>query len=490
MRSNALELELAFQRPQEPIHLGDIPTPAQFGALLCHADASRITNVADWAETSHSRPGALADAWFEESAQVWDLLATTIDAWAISADKDAGISLGYWLTAMRLRGVSARRVTQLTRFLAEPVFPRHPQKTKSVRRYPTGGISEKQAILLPAILRLLSEPANLNSSFLVARRLGHTGGTSDKLRILPGFSLTSAGDVNAWDGTPPSVRYFTAGRDFCPRDEVLYFLRGETGTVRQVGLIVASIIAKQFALQADLTLLDVLYGPGAFFHTREEADAFVALASAVCAELPLSIDMALRPTSRVPWHSIGNATEIGEVLTLLDAPTSGPIPEPSELALAASFATHLARGPALSDDEIQSTIETAWRDGTLRENLLLLWAEHGVPAPFLTEVRYAGAEAILDKLRFTEIVALATGTVTSKDVVELADMVNNRLNHYLPGPGGLPLAPGSGGIMLGVPLGSLVERGQPLMRVYASEAPDPQLLQDLADNLEIAEPER
>lgn len=490
MRSNALRLEVAFQRQGDPILFSDVPTPAQFGALLCHAAFGRATNASDWRSMSGSRPDVLADAWFTESADLWKLLASAIEAWATSAERDAGVALGYWLTSMRLRGVSTQQVALLTRFLAEPLFRKRPQKTKSVRRYPTGGISEKQAILLPAVLRLLSERAGLNSSFLVARRLGHTGGTSDKLRILPGFRPMSAAAVSGWSGEPPAVRYFTAGPDFCPRDEVLYFLRGETGTVRQVGLIVASIIAKQYALQTDLTLLDVLYGPGAFFYTRGEADAFVALASKVCAGLPLFIDFRVRSTSRVTWRSIGNATEISEVLDLLDAPADLSIPEGSELALSASFASHLAQCPSLTEKDIHSTVVDAWRDGTLKENLLSLWQDHGVEAPFLARVRDTGAEAILQGLPFTDITASSTGTLTSKDTVELADMVNNRLNVYTPGSGGLPLAPGAGGIMLGAALGTLVERGQPLVRVYAPHKADAELLQDLVDNFEISEPKR
>ena len=56
------------------------------------------------------------------------------------------------------------------------------------RRYPTGGVSEKLALLLPTFIMCISEKYKIKSPFTIGRSLGFTGGTWDKLSSIPGFN--------------------------------------------------------------------------------------------------------------------------------------------------------------------------------------------------------------------------------------------------------------------------------------------------------------
>ena len=472
-----------------------MPSSAVTSRFSCELGQSRhrrvrCTNRADWNVPDTASASELSELWESDLVKFWDQLAQSIEAWGSTGDAQAGGMLGHWLTWIRAHGMSNRQVAELTVFLAEPRFPVASTVSRSVRRYPTGGISEKQALLLPAVLRMLSESANLHSSFLIARRLGHTGGTADKLRILPGFVVPPASGLRGWDGSKPPVRYFTADATFCPRDEVLYFLRGETGTVRQLGLIVASIVAKQYALQADKTLLDVLHGEGAFFQSLEAAQAFCSLAGAISASLGFRVEFALRPTAALEWRSIGNAAEIAEVLSSLTLADEADIAPRSELAQAKTFAAHLAAGPDLSARELSARVDDAWRNGDLLESLCTLWGEHGAHAISIATVTASKSQAVLGGLNSVHVGAERSGFLRSANVVELADIVNTRLNAYKASNGGLPGTAGVGGLTLGTALGTHIERGATLFEIHSSDAIGAELVEDIRSNLSVAEEPR
>ena len=181
------------------------------------------------------------------------------------------IAAGYWLADAFIRGVAPSEAADLTQFLAGKLPAVQSRSTASVRRYPTGGISEKQALILPPIMRALAREFHWCSPFLVAGKLAHTGGTRDKLAVIPGFKLASVAELSYWNGVDRPVRYFSAGADLCPRDSMMYRLRGETGTVADTGLMASSIMSKQIALPADIIILDILHGPTAFLKNRSDA---------------------------------------------------------------------------------------------------------------------------------------------------------------------------------------------------------------------------
>ena len=167
------------------------------------------------------------------------------------APQDAAAG-GFWLATVFLRSMEPAEVPLLARFLIGGTAVPTPQgRMRSVRRYPTGGLSEKQALILPPMLRAIADDMGWCSPFLIGKRLAHTGGTRDKLGTLPGFAPISAAALAEWTGRPLSVLYVTASDDLCPRDSAMYRMRGETGTVADHGLMAASILSKQAAAPVD-----------------------------------------------------------------------------------------------------------------------------------------------------------------------------------------------------------------------------------------------
>ncbi|HWE06717.1 MAG TPA: hypothetical protein VG274_08415, partial [Rhizomicrobium sp.] len=412
--------------------------PAQAGAAL-RLIQTGFVRAANAARAAIDAVAPFVDAAFAPGTPGFKLLGTPLRnaleleraaaGWfAFDPAPQEAAAGGYWLADIFLRGTEPAEVAPLTRFLiGGTTVPIAQGRMRSIRRYPTGGLSEKQALILPPLLRAIAADMGWCSPFLVAKRLAHTGGTLDKLGTLPGFAPTSAAALAEWTGRPLPVLYVAAGEDLCPRDAAMYRMRGDTGTVVDHGLMAASILSKQAAAPVDGLVLDVLHGSTAFLRDLEDAIAFGELCIKVGAELGISVTTSYRNASAPMGRSVGASTEVLEAVGLLDPSTTDP--RSVEIDRALGFVGALAGAAGLDGRRAVVLAKGALRSGATCRHLFDLWLDHGVDPAFVTRVARDPRSAILGQLGRVEVRAPLTGIVQC-DWVALADVVNSRINGF------------------------------------------------------------
>lgn len=187
---------------------------------------------------------------------------------------------------------------------------------KIIRRYPTGALSEKVALILPSMLSAIADEYPIISTFLVAKSLSFTGGTWDKLNVLQGFVFPNPGDETLEVLKKCNVAMTVTKDDLCPADRILYQIRSLTGTVNSIPLAVASIASKQLACPADLLLLDVRFGEGAFFK-QGEAKRLKKLINTILKQEGFDIINSFIKMDQPNGIGIGNYLELCEAICII-----------------------------------------------------------------------------------------------------------------------------------------------------------------------------
>ncbi len=230
--------------------------------------------------------------------------------------------MALWLAAVCRYGLSQADTVCLTQAMASSGSVHDYRKEPSligrrlIRRYPTGGLSEKAALILPALIAAFADQYPVATPFLVARSLGFTGGTWDKLMSIPGFTFPDPGEgaITALNNCHCAM---VVSKDDCnPADRLMYQLRSVTGTVRSIELAAASIASKQVVFPVHRLLLDVRYGPGAFF-SKAEAKLLAETICKILEESAVECDPVYTKMEQPNGTAIGNALEVMEAIAII-----------------------------------------------------------------------------------------------------------------------------------------------------------------------------
>jgi len=227
----------------------------------------------------------------------------------------ADYQMSAFLMAVFFRGMSVEETVSLTRAMMNSgkVLDLGSIRGKKVDKHSTGGVGDKVSLALAPLV----SSAGVKVPMVSGRTLGHTGGTLDKLESIPGLRtlLTSSEFVEIVD----SVGFAIAAQssEFVPADEGMYALRGVTGTVESVPLIVSSILSKKFAAGIDSIVFDVKCGRGAFMLDLAEANTLAQELVRITTVLGKTGRALITDMDEPLGNAVGNALEVTEAIECL-----------------------------------------------------------------------------------------------------------------------------------------------------------------------------
>jgi pyrimidine-nucleoside phosphorylase len=366
--------------------------------------------------------------------------------------------LSAWLMAAWLRGLSRDETRSLTLAMRDSgdKFSSARLGKIAVDKHSTGGVGDKTSFLIAP----LAAACGVAVPMISGRALGHTGGTLDKLESIPGFrtalSLAEFESVILRCG----ASIVSQTPSLVPADRVIYALRDRTATIECPGLICASILSKKLAAGLNALVLDVKTGSGAFLRKPEDSEYLAALMVAT-AEAAGTRTVALLTDMSQPLGSMaGNWIEIIESVELLRGQRPAGSEDLRELSLIlAGWMIHLG-GQAATPEAGYARAEAALKDGSaLHSFFAMIEAQGGDLHAFdnMTAFHKPGATKV--------VAAWETGYISAMDTTTLGWAVQRT------GAGrekaGEPVD-AHAGIAFYASRGALIEKGQPIATLYAT----------------------
>lgn len=324
-----------------------------------------------------------------------------------------------------------------------------------VDKHSTGGVGDKVSFLLAPI----AAACGLYVPMISGRGLGHTGGTLDKVGVIPGYDAMPGFDLFRRVVRKAGCAIIGQTGELAPADRRFYAIRDVTGTVESIPLITASILSKKIAAGLDALVMDVKVGSGAFMKTREQAEALAHSLIGTAAAAGLKTHCLITDMNEVLGTTAGNAVEIGESMRYLRNEHRDARLDEVVLALCAEML--LIVDLETDREKALERARQALVSGAAAERFSRMVAELGGPADFVERF-----DAYLPKAKVSlPVEAQKSGYLVEVDAFEVGNAVivlgggRRQLDDRL------DLSVGFTDLL---PIGSKLESGMPLGTVHAA----------------------
>ncbi len=340
-------------------------------------------------------------------------------------------------------------------------------------KHSTGGVADTTTLVAVPLMAA----CGLKVGKMSGRGLGHTGGTLDKLESIPG--MTTSLTMEDFIAQVRKVGAAVMGQTLklCPADKLLYALRDVTATVESIPLIASSIMSKKLASGANVIMLDVKTGNGAFMADPKDAHALAEAMVRIGNMSGRRTAAIISDMSQPLGNAVGNTLEVIEAVEILQGQYEGDL-----LIVSMELASRMLclAGLAQTQDEARAQLKDALRSGRALKKLAeIVDAQGGDPRVTEDSSRMPAAPII------TTVVANRSGVVSAFDCRGLGlaagalgagrqtkdDVIDLRV-----------------GFVLKKRVGDVVQVGEPFFEVHASsEQKADEARQTLLDCVTISE---
>lgn len=329
--------------------------------------------------------------------------------------------------------------------IAQPIADKHS----------TGGVGDNVSLMLAPI----AAACGLAVPMISGRGLGHTGGTLDKLESIPGYTIMPEAALFRKTVQEAGCAIIGQTSALAPADKRLYAVRDVTATVDSVPLITASILSKKLAAGLETLVLDVKVGNGSFMEDIEKAEALACSLVEVANGAGVKTSALLTDMNEPLADAAGNAVEIENCVAFLKGEKTSTRLE----AVVFAFAAEMLKASGLVDnlDDGMLRAREALASGRAADHFARMVHLLGGPLDFLEK-----ADAYLEKApAILPVPAAESGYLASVDTRGLGMAVIELGGGRLRPEDQIDHRTGFSGLK---PLGSRIEKGEPLGFVHAA----------------------
>jgi len=326
-----------------------------------------------------------------------------------------------------------------------------------VDKHSTGGVGDKVSFMLAAIVASCGAYVPMISG----RGLGHTGGTSDKLESITGFNIQPT--IADFKRITKEVGFAIISQtdNLAPADKRLYGIRDVTATVESIPLITASILSKKLSAGLNALVMDVKVGNGAMMHNIDDATALAQSIVNVANGAGVKTQAIITDMNQVLGTTAGNALEMKETVDYLTGKQREPRLHQVTCELASAM---LINGKIVeTHQQAMDKIELALSSGQAAESFNKMISALGGPSDFIDNPWDSMTKANV----IEDVLAPESGYISAMQTRDIGMAVVGLKGGRTANGQAIDHTVGFDRIL---PVGTLVNRGDVIARVHASDS--------------------